>query len=156
MNISCLGWFTYYYLGYMLGNGFLKIKVPALKILLMWIGAIALQILEGYWYYSMGERNCGTQLKLTAILSGVLFSLLAYRYITAQNTPTPKVFHLLGEYSFGIFFSHLAVMVVLRHIPYYREYVVYPLNAIVTVFVTTVCVALGRAVCGKYAKYLAL
>ena len=71
MHISCLGWFTYFYLGYILGNNIIKIKKSTSIILTLWTGAILLQILEGYWYFSMGEHNCGTQLKLSAILSGV-------------------------------------------------------------------------------------
>lgn len=156
MGVSCLGWFIYYYLGYLLGNGLLRIKVPTSKIILMWVGSIVLQIMEGYWYYSMGESNCGTQLKLTAILSGVLFTLLAYRYLDSENAPAPKLFHFLGDYSFGIFFAHLAVMIVLGHIPHYREYVIYPFNAIIAIAITLLCVVIGRKLLGKYAKYLAL
>lgn len=157
MDVSCLGWFIYYYLGYLLGNGLLsRIKVPTSKIILMWVGSIMLQIMLGYWYYSMGESNCGTQLKLTAILSGVLFALLAYRYLDSENAPAPKLFHFLCDYSFGIFFAHMAVMTVLSHIPHYREYVIYPFSAIIAIAITSLCVVIGRKLLGKYAKYLAL
>lgn len=156
MHVSCLGWFTYYYLGYMIGNGFLKIKLPTSKILIMWVGAIGLQIAEGLWYFSMGEQNCGTQLKLSAILTGALFVLLGYSYLEAEEVPAPKILHLLGDYSFGIFFSHLAVMSVLSHLPYYRQIAVFPLNAVVAISVSLLCVIFGKKVLGKYAKYLAL
>ncbi len=156
MGISCLGWFTYYYLGYLLGNGLIKIKLSTSRIFVLWIGAIVLQMLEGYWYYSMGESNCGTQVKLTSILAGSLFTLLAYRYLNTENTPAPKFLHFLGDYSFGIFFSHLAVMSVLNHIPHYRDIVIYPFNAIVAIAITLICVVAGRKILGKNAKYLAL
>lgn len=156
MNISCVGWFSYFYLGYLLGNGILKIKVSTSRIILMWIGAIALQILEGYWYYSMGESNCGTQLKLTSILSGILFTVLAYRYLNSEIIPKPGILHFWGDISFGIFFSHLAVMSVLGQLTFYRRFLVYPLNASVVIAITSLCVMIGRKALGKYAKYLAL
>ncbi len=156
MGISCLGWFTYYYLGYLLGNGYIEVKATTSRIMMMWLGAIVLQILEGYWYFSMGESNCGTQVKLSSILAGVLFCLLAYKYLNTENTPAPKILHFLGDNSFGIFFSHLAVMSVLSHIPYFNDFVVYPFNAIVTIAITVLCIVIGKRVLGKYAKYLAL
>ncbi len=156
MNVSCLGWFTYYYLGYLLGNGLIKIKLPTSKIFIIWVGAIGLQIAEGLWYFSMGEQNCGTQLKLSAILTGVLFVLLGYRYLEAEKAPAPLFLHVLGDYSFGIFFSHLAVMSVLRHLPYYNKIAVFPLNALIAISVSFLCVIIGKKLLGKYAKYLAL
>ena len=156
MDISCLGWFSYFYLGYLLGNDYIQIKTTTVRLLIMWVGAIALQILEGYWYFSMGESNCGTQLKLTSILTGVLFCLLAYKYINTSGTPAPNILYYLGEYSFGIFFAHLAVMSVLNHITHYKDYVIYPVNAVVTIAITAMCVCVGNKILGKYAKYLAL
>lgn len=156
MDVSCMGWFIYFYLGYLLGNGLLKIKIPISRIIISWVLSIGLQILEGYWYLSMGENNCGTQLKLTSIISGTLFVMLAYMYIqTSKKVWSPKILLVLGDCSFGIFFSHLAVMRVLRLIPYYREYVFYPLNAIIAIGVSLICVTIGRKVLGKYSKYLA-
>ncbi|WP_143099346.1 hypothetical protein [[Clostridium] aminophilum] len=156
MHVSCLGWFTYYYLGYMLGNGLLEIKLPTSRILILLVGAIGLQIAEGLWYFSMGEQNCGTQLKLSAILTGSKFVLLGYRYLETEKTPAPKILHLLGDYSFGIFFSHLAVMSVLRRLPYYRQIAVFPVNSVVAIYVSLLCVIVGKKILGKYAKYLAL
>lgn len=156
MDLSCLGWFTYYYLGYLLGNGIIKIKSSTSKIVLLWICSIVLQILEGYWYYSMGDLNCGTQNKLTAILSGVLFILLAYKYIETENTLAPKTLRFLGGYSFGIFFSHLAVMSVLNLIPFYRNIIIYPFNAIITITITLICAVIGKKLLGRIAKYFAL
>ena len=156
VNVSCLGWFVYFYLGYLIGNGRLEIRLSSRKLVLMWIGAIILQILEGYRYLSLGEQNCGTQLKLTAILSGVLFALLAYKFIVSEHVVTNKLLKLLGDKSFGIYFSHLAVMWVLVRVPYYKTFAVYPINAVITLFVSLICVIIGKRILGKYAKYLAL
>lgn len=106
----------------------------------------------------MGEKNCGTQLKLTAILSGALFVIIAYRFITitAEKISKTKIIVLLGDCSFGIYFSHLAVMFVLRHIPPYTDIAMYPLNAITTITISCLFVLTGKRVLGKYGKYLAL
>lgn len=36
MGISCLGWFTYYYLGYLFGNEIIEINTPTKTLLLIW------------------------------------------------------------------------------------------------------------------------
>lgn len=156
VHVSCLGWFIYFYLGYLIGNGRMEIKLSSRKLLLMWIGAIILQVLEGYWYLSLGEKNCGTQGKLTVILAGTFFMLLAYKYIISEHVATNKLLKLLGDRSFGIYFSHLAVMSVLSKVPYYKTFAIYPINAIITTFVSLICVIIGGKILGKYAKYLAL
>ena len=156
MNISCLGWFTYYYLGYLIGNEIITISFPIPRIIVLWGVSIILQIIEGYWYFEMGVSNCGTQLKLTAILSGVLFVLLAYKFIVSSWCPKNVLLNLLGNYSFGIFFIHVLVMELLNMIPCYTEYVSYPINATITVMLSLVAVLVGNKVFGKKRSYIAL
>lgn len=155
-NISCLGWFTYFYLGYLLGNSMITLKISTRKLSIYWGLSIILQIIEGYIYFYMGESNCGTQLKLTAVLSGVIFCVLAYRFIHSERKLDIKMLYLLGNSSFGIYFSHMAVMTILGVVPFYLKYVIYPFNAVVTILVSYVCVSIGKKVLGKYSRYLAL
>lgn len=115
-----------------------------------------LQIIEGFIYYSMGEDSCGTQLKLSAIFSGVIITLLAYRFLEANKKYDIKFLKIIGDCSFGIYFSHMAVMNVLGRIPYYEKLLFYPLNAILTIVFSTICVIVGKRILGKYAKFLAL
>ena len=156
MHLSCVGWFIYFYLGYLIGNKKIEIKVSTVKLSILWAIAIAFQVLEGYWYLSMGEQNCGTQIKLSAIITGVIFVLLTYKYIISENVPTNKYLKILGDKSFGIYFSHLAVMGVLGKIPYYKVIAIYPLNAVIAILVSFACVIIGGKILGKYARYLAL
>lgn len=156
MGISCLSWFSYYYLGYLLGNNIIKIKSSSKKLLILWIISIVIQILEGYGYYLKGEINCGTQLKLSSLLSGALFVMLAFKFIKSKKEFKFKPLFILGNYSFGIYFSHLAVMNLLNRVPYYSKYIGYPFNAIITVGLTFIFVFIGRKILGKYSKYLAL
>jgi peptidoglycan/LPS O-acetylase OafA/YrhL len=104
----------------------------------------------------MGEANCGTQLKLTSVLTGVIFAMLAFKFIRSNKNFNAKFLYLLGNYSFGIYFSHLAVMSVLGKLPYYSELAIYPFNAILTVIVSLVCVVLGKKILGKTSRYIAL
>ena len=157
-NISCLGWFSYFYMGYLIGNKLININISTIRLVLMWIFSIVLQMIEGYFQFTMGEVNCGTQLKLTSILSGSLFVLLAYRYIMTNKWGYKKykALEILGNDSFGIYFSHLAVMTVLQHLPYYSQYILFPLNGLITIFITFICIEVGKNILGKYARYFAL
>lgn len=154
LNVSCLGWFTYFYLGYMLGNNLLSIDTESKKLPWLWMLSILFQFAEGFYYFSLGSNNSGTQLKITTVLSGVLFALMAYNYVIRDKSRNGKLLELLGDHSFGIYFSHLAVMAVLRQIPGYTRYVTYPFNAVIAVVFTAAFVMLGKSVLGKYSKYL--
>lgn len=156
MSISCLGWFTYFYLGYLLGNKIISVDLKSKTLIMLWIASIFLQISEGYIYYTIGESNCGTQLKLTSVLTGALFVLIAYNYVLNTENKNIPILKLLGDNSFGIYFSHIAVMNVIRFIPFFNEYVLYPISSVVFVFATLGCVLLGKKILGRFSKYLAL
>ena len=156
MGISCLGWFNYFYLGYLLGNNIVDIKISTKKLLMLWICSILLQIIEGYWYLSIGEINCGTQLKLSSLLTGSLFAMMGYKFVYSGRQFNMKFLRLLGDCSFGVYFSHMAVMGVLGKIPYYSKYLSYPIKAVFAVLISMACVLIGKKILGKYGKYLAL
>ncbi|MBQ6894398.1 MAG: acyltransferase, partial [Clostridia bacterium] len=84
-SVSCLGWFTYFYLGYLMGNNLVSIKVPLKVWSYLLPISIFLQIAEGYWQYSKGIVNCGTQLKLSAIFTGVCFAIISYEFINSKK-----------------------------------------------------------------------
>lgn len=156
MDISCLCWFTYFYLGYLLGNNIISIRSSTKKLVCLWVGAIILQMAEGYWYLSMGELNYGTQSKLSSILAGCLSTMIAYKFINSEKTFNMKFLRLLGDCSFGIYFSHLAIMFVIEKIPHYTEYVRFPINAVFCILLSMICVIIGKKILGPYGKYLAL
>ena len=155
VQLSCLGWFSYFYLGYLIGNSYLHIEFSTQKLIFGLGGGITLQILEGMWYLSLEEANCGTQLKLSVLLTNIFVLLLAYRFIKSDKAIHAKFLYLLGNCSFGVYFLHLAVMWILDHIPNYAQ-VVYPLNAAIVVVTSLFLVIAGKKVFGKYARYLAL
>lgn len=155
VGISCIGWFSYYYFGYLIGNSILDIRIGYKKLIFFWTISIVFQILEGYWYFAIGQENCGTQLKLSSVLSGMIFVIIAYKFLNSNKWDNMKILRVLGDNSFGIFFSHLAIMAVIKHITIYNKYVFYPVNAIVVVFISLFFVTAGKKVLGKYSKYLA-
>lgn len=155
MQLSCLGWFTYYYLGYVLGNNIIKVKCTSKQLGIMWVFSIALQMLEGYYYLLKGVDNCGTQLKLTSILSGTIVVLLFFMYINSRKRCKLRFLHLIGDYSFGIYFSHIAIMKILRKIPFYERYVFYPVNAIIALGVNVLLIMCIKKILGDKSKYIA-
>ncbi len=155
MSVSCLGWFTYFYLGYLLGNNLISIKKSVKTWKLLLAASVLLQFAEGYWQYSKGIVSCGTQLKISSIFTGVCVVILAYQFINSKKEYNNKILKSLGDNSFGIYFSHIAVMTVLSVIPFYDN-VVYPLNAVIVIVVNMAFIYIGKKVMGKYSKYLAL
>lgn len=121
----------------------------------MWVLSIFLQIFEGYWLFSLGNSNCGTQLKLSAILSGTLFIILSFKYIISDKYYYVITLEKLGNISFGVYFSHIAVMSVLHVFPWYVDFARYPMNAIIVLLVSSLFVAAGKKCLGGYAKYIA-
>lgn len=156
IRLSCLGWFTYFYLGYLLGNKLIQIKASSKQLVFFLIVAVLLQLGEGYLYYILGSNNAGTQLKLSAILTSTIINLLFFKSINSEyHFEKLKLFHQLGNYSFGIFYAHLAIMRVLHIIPYYKGMDFFPVNGVIAIMITCMLVGTGRKMIGKYSKYIA-
>ena len=75
---ACLGWFTFYYLGLVLGNHIIERRYALKELTICYLASILIQILEGYGWLILGETNCGTQIKLSSFLTSSLFLLIAY------------------------------------------------------------------------------
>ena len=154
-GLSCLGWFTFYYLGLLLGNGLCD-KVFKIKYLsVLYIASLALQMAEGYGLYLLGETNCGTQMKLSSFLTSTLFLLMCYCYIKDERIVIKSnVLVFLGDYSFGIYLSHLLVMRVLSYIPLYTK-LPFVVNSFVVLGTSLMFVFLGKKICGdKISRWL--
>lgn len=80
--------------------------------------------------------------------------LIVYRFIKSDIIIRAKYLHVLGDCSFGVYFSHLAIMYVLQYVSYYRIFM-FPLNAIVVTAISMCIVNGGKIVLGKNAKWLA-
>ena len=157
MSISCIGWFSYFYLGYLLGNGYIHLneKIPTHFLSLALVLSIGVQFAEGYLFLQMGDQNCGTQLKLSALLTGMIFVLIIFRWINSQVLSGKyRILYTIGNYSFGIFFAHFAIIRIFNRIPGYSQYAVFPINGIIALFISVLLVLCGRKVLGQWSKYL--
>lgn len=146
---ACLGWFTFYYLGLLLGNHILEKDFKLKKLAILYGISIALQMAEGYGWLLLGDVNCGSQLKLTSLLSSTLFLLIIYEILKRKAfTVKNKFIRMLGDYSFGIYLCHIAVMMVLDKIPYYKA-IPYPINSAITIAISLLGCYIGNIILGK-------
>ena len=153
--ISCLGWFGYFYLGYLLGNNLIEIRINNTKLLILLAVGLIWQVGEGYWYYELGHGDFAGQLKLSAVFVGLIVCVFAYRFVFADLMIKNKVLKLIGDNSFGIYFSHMAIMYGLQEVPYIKEIMVFPVNGVIVVFASLALVLIGGKALGKYARYIA-
>ena len=155
--VCCLGWITYYYLGLLLGNKIINKKIRINKLVIFYTFSIIIQMIEGYIWYRFEEPKCGTQIKLSTILTSSIFILMSYWYLNNKNFKfTNKVLVKIGDYSFGIYLSHLMILRILQKIPFY-SHIPFVLNSFILLTLTIICVFIGNKICGKkISKWLGL
>lgn len=118
--------------------------------------------MEGFEWYKYGNYDMATtQLKFTSVLTSMLACVFAYLFIrdkeweVKERMITKKLIKI-GDCSFGIYLSHVAVMAVLNNLPGY-SYIIFPITPITTLTVTTICVIIGNKLLGKkIGRYLGL
>ena len=152
-DISCLPWFTFFYLGYLLGNGLLKIALSDAKILALTFLGICLQFLEGYWYNLMGSKTTGTQNSLSVVFTCCFLALFAYKYIDTEKYPRSQILFELGNCSFGIYFIHYLAIRYLYLLPFFHH-LIFPLDAMVVISISFLIVLAVRKLLPGKSKYL--
>lgn len=148
----CLGWFTFYYLGLLLGNNLIRQRLSLKTLSTFYFLSILLQIAEGYYWYSLGEINCGTQLKLTSILTSSLFCLIIYGIIQNKITLKNKFLRLLSDYSFGIYLCHMMIIKLLSLCAYYSM-IPYPINSAIVIVISWGCCYIMNLICSNKLSY---
>jgi peptidoglycan/LPS O-acetylase OafA/YrhL len=130
-----------------------------LKILLvLYLFSILIQMAEGYWWLSLGEVNCGTQIKLSSFLTSSLFLLIAFTMLKDGRYDIKNRFlRILGDYSFGIYLCHIMVMNLLRgFVPYFKS-IPYPITSVIIILISLSCCYIGDRICGdKLSRWLGL
>ena len=151
----CLEWFIFYYLGLMLGNKLIDCRLSMKTLVILYVISIPLQMAEGYVWRAIGADDFGGQSKLTAIATSVIAILIAYRVLENGNVNIRNRFlRLVGDYSFGIYLSHLLIRIVLMHLPLYPS-IVYPFNSMILLLVSFCFCYYGYKLLGdKYGKLL--
>ena len=105
---SCLGWFSYYYMGLLLRQTDFSIPDTFSRHAHLWIAlALFLQVLEGRLWFALGYPDPGTPLKLSALLCNLFIMAAAFRYIRGGKTNPSSFWALVGDCSFGIYLSHV-------------------------------------------------
>ena len=119
---ACLGWFTFYYLGIMLGNRIIEKRYSLRVLVVLYIASVLLQMGETYAWLQVGASNPGGVLKISGLLTGALFSLIVYTVLQQGRFEVKSRFMLLvGEYSFGIYLCHVLFIRLLKLTPFYES-----------------------------------
>ena len=155
----CFIWFSFYYLGLLISNDKIELKFSSIKWY-YYIGLLCLQIFEGLFIYKLGGNTSSiTQLKITSLLTSTYACLLGYKYIIQSNyinNLTNKVLINIGNYSFGIYLTHILVLSSLHtfHILRYNA-LHFPFYSICIFLITYLLVLILSKICGnKLSKLL--
>lgn len=123
----------------------------------LYLFSIGIQMGEGYIWWKLGDANCGSALKLSAMLSSAVFCLIANNFIKSKsNISNFNWLVQIGDCSFGIYCSHILVLKVLRQIPGY-DLLPFGVNSLVVMLTCFACVTIGQKICGqKLSRWLGI
>lgn len=117
----CLGWVTFYYLGLLLGNRILVKKYSMALLAVLYVASVVLQMGETYGWQIHNISNSGSALKLTNIVTGVLFLLIIYLILERGGFKNcNRILVLIGDYSFGLYLSHVMFQLLLIPTSFYN------------------------------------
>ena len=135
----------------------MKVKASKSQLNPILFVSILIQIAEGYWYYILGNQNCGTQLKLSCLLTGCIVCILSDKLLKSEKCPKVTILYIIGNCSFGIYYSHMVFVLLLRHVSFYSAIspILFPIIAITILMISLCLVLVGKKVLGKYSKYFA-
>lgn len=159
---SCIPWFAFYYLGLLLGNQILKNSCNVKILAVAYAFSLFLQMGEGYVLLTVFDQmNCGTQVKLSALLSSFFFCLLAAKYMEWSKpialSKSARFFKIVGDASFGIFLCHMLVAGVFKHTAAIYRAIPFCLNSFLILIVSLLCVTAAQKICGrKWGRYLGM
>ena len=95
-------------------------------------------------------------MKLSAMLTSALTVLLACDHIRSGSGRTDRLLVLLGDDSFGIYLSHMAVIPALERLPFYAA-IPFGLNSALILLLSLGGVQAVRTLCGsRIGKWLGL
>ena len=156
-DISCLNWFTFYYLGIILGNGIISRDLNTKSIGVLLLVSIILQIVEGYVLYRLGMSNCGTQMKITSLITSSLTCILAHNLLTAHKINIKNQLLLtIGKYSFGIYLCHILFIRLFKEFGFYQD-IPYVINsAIVLALSVLLCLLCDKVLSPKLVKWIGI
>ena len=150
MNFSA--YFVYYWMGFLLRNKYIEVSFSWRTLFLMLAGSIVLQILEGFIFYTVFNDtvDCGTVHKFSAIITNLIVLLVAYKFINDDSVQiTNKVLVELGDYSFGIYLSHMLILRLINLlIPAYNS-IPFVLNSAIILLLSFILSYVGYMIFGS-------
>ena len=145
---ACLGWFTFYYLGLILGNKILSPKFNLINLVFLYCMTLLLQMGEGYLWSTVDPAGCGSQLKLTSILSSSIFMLIIYSVLSSNHGTKYRLLSTIGDYSFGIYLVHMMILKALEPMTLYSA-IPYPVTSLIILIISFIFCNVFTAVTGK-------
>lgn len=146
---ACLGWFSFYYLGLILGNKIIEGKFKMRSLIIVYCASLLLQIGEGYLWHMYDPAGCGSQLKLTSILSSAIFMLIISKVVDNKTYKVQcKTLEIIGDYSFGIYLSHMMILKALETIPFYNA-IPFPITSLIVLILSLAFCYICTLVAGK-------
>ena len=145
---ACLGWFTFYYLGLILGNKILSPKFNLRNLVFIYCVSLLLQMGEGYLWFTVDPAGCGSQLKLTSILSSSIFMLIIYSVLSSNHGTKCCLLSTIGDYSFGIYLVHMMILKALEPMALYSA-IPYPVTSLIILIISFIFCNVFTAVTGK-------
>ena len=147
-NDACLGWFTFYYLGLILGNRIIDRQFNIRNLVVLYCASLLLQMGEGYLWFTVDPAGCGSQLKLTSILSSSIFMLIIYSVLSSNHGTKCRLLSTIGDYSFGIYLVHMMILKELEPMALYSA-IPYPVTSLIILIISFIFCNVFTAVTGK-------
>ena len=155
-NDACLGWFTFYYLGLILGNRIIDRQFNIRNLAVLYCASLLLQMAEGYLWFTVDPAGCGSQLKLSSILSSTIFILIIYCVLERRaprgnrsgHEPKSTLLYTIGDYSFGIYLVHMVILKAMEPLDFYSA-IPYPITSLIVLSVSLIFCYACTAVMGK-------
>lgn len=116
--LSFLGWFSYYYLGFLYGDSQALREEYVRWTRYLLPAAILLQIGEAWLWWRAGMADCGTPMKLTALTSNLLLMTAIAPYLGREGAPKTRFLSTFGNYSFGIYLIHPLFIRLFARLPF--------------------------------------
>ena len=155
-------WFIFFYLGMCIRNGNIRISLDYKNFCYLFVIGYVIQLIESIIWHIYGNYNMATtQLKFSAILCSVIVSIISYLWITKETkilyNRISKIFIMIGNYSFGIYLTHIALMAVFNKTIYKFIDIVFPINVILIILIEVLGIRFIEKFCGKkVSRYLGL
>lgn len=156
-------WFIFFYLGMCIRNNKIKILINMEKCIFLFIIVYMIQVIETFLWYYGGYAIATSQIKLSVVLYSIVISIMSYSWIIKKDTSIicfnkiSKFFIIVGNYSFGIYLTHIALMAILNKTVYKFIDINLPFNVVLIILIEVIGISLMVKFCGKkVCKYLGL